>query len=1134
MFRKLFISTLLASVCWTVILSQIDQRTRETKIADVIMQLPAENTADYNRLMAELYQLDNPVAYLTPLLAEPGGNDAQIRHAIGGLAKYASQKESLKAPLAKSLVAAIPQAKSDEIRDFLFIQLQFVAGAESVETAAKYLGNDRLCDAAARLLVRIGTEASAKTLLDALVKAKGAQQISLVQALGELRYQKAAPAIASLLGSGDANLQKAVLYSLSSIADLSSDKLLYAAAAANFKYEPTNALQAYIRYLANSGVNPSFATKAAQNLLKATSEDTQIAAKTAALELYVTVAGNNAVSDIITALDSKQKAYREAALNYSTKITSPKMYDALIKRAKTEKDAQKLAELIVAFGKRGDKAALAFVTEQMFAANPSLRQAAIIAGAQLNAEESISPIIRSMNSGDEKTVATGKTALLGVRSWRVKEEVAAAIPQASVAAKIAFLDILAARQSFTKIETVYAQTSSNDASVRLAADNALISLVSEKDIPAIAALLNATTQPKEIEALQKALYAAVSELSQDQQTLAVLTQINVSKRPEVYYNVLAKIGGKYALIHVLTAFQSDNATLRDIAFNALLQWSDELVIPTLYNIAKTNSDSYAEKALTAYIDKAAASKQTPEQKLILLRNALDIKPSSWQKQEIIRQIGNTGTFLGLLTAGKYLTDRNESTQQAAVQAVRTIALSHPQYYGALVTDVINKAIEVNTNAEASYQKQALLKHLEALPKGEGFVSMFNGKDLAGWKGLVENPIARSKMTPKQLAEQQKKADERMVRDWHVQDGMLVFEGSGYDNLCSAKDYADFEMYVDWRITPKGDAGLYLRGTPQVQIWDISRVEDGAQVGSGGLYNNSKPVNRSTPLVVADNPVNEWNSFYIKMVGEKVTVYLNGQLVTDNVTLENYWDRSLPIFPKDAIELQAHGTRVEYRDLYIREIPRPEAYKVSAAEAAEGFVPLFNGIDMSGWIGNLKDYFAKDGTLVCEPKGGHGNIYTDKEYADFILRFEFQLTPAANNGLGIRTPLEENAAYAGMELQILDNEADVYKNLQPYQYHGSVYGVIAAKRGFQKAVGEWNTQEVIAKGNHITVTLNGTVIVDGDIAAASKNFTETADHLKHPGLSNKSGYIGFLGHGSPLAFRNLRIKDLSTPTANKTK
>jgi hypothetical protein len=151
-----------------------------------------------------------------------------------------------------------------------------------------------------------------------------------------------------------------------------------------------------------------------------------------------------------------------------------------------------------------------------------------------------------------------------------------------------------------------------------------------------------------------------------------------------------------------------------------------------------------------------------------------------------------------------------------------------------------------------------------------------------------------------------------------------------------------------------------------------------------------------------------------------------------------------------------------------------------------------------------------------------------------MRFEFKLTPAANNGLGIRAPLTGDAAYEAMELQILDNNADVYKNLHIYQYHGSVYGVIPAKRGFEKPVGEWNVQEVLAQGNHIRVTLNGTVILDGDIAEASKNFTETLDHLKHPGLSNKSGHIGFLGHGSYLSFRNLRIKDLSpAPTPAKT-
>jgi len=159
-----------------------------------------------------------------------------------------------------------------------------------------------------------------------------------------------------------------------------------------------------------------------------------------------------------------------------------------------------------------------------------------------------------------------------------------------------------------------------------------------------------------------------------------------------------------------------------------------------------------------------------------------------------------------------------------------------------------------------------------------------------------------------------------------------------------------------------------------------------------------------------------------------------------------------------------------------------------------------------------------------PNNHHGgNLYTKEEFGNFVFRFEFQLTPDANNGLGIRTPMEGDAAYVGMELQILDSEAPVYKDLAPYQYHGSVYGIIPAKRGFLKPTGEWNYQEVIADGDHIKITLNGTVIVDGNIRDAVKN--GTPDHQNHPGLFNKTGHIGFLGHGSPLKFKNIRIKEL---------
>ncbi len=205
--------------------------------------------------------------------------------------------------------------------------------------------------------------------------------------------------------------------------------------------------------------------------------------------------------------------------------------------------------------------------------------------------------------------------------------------------------------------------------------------------------------------------------------------------------------------------------------------------------------------------------------------------------------------------------------------------------------------------------------------------------------------------------------------------------------------------------------------------------------------------------------------------------------------------------------------------------RAQPREMNVSEKEEGFKVLFNGTNLEHWIGNTTDYIMEGGTLVIYPEhGGEGDLLTKEEYSDFIFRFEFQLTPGANNGLGIRVPLEGAAAYDGMELQIIDNEADIYKNLEPYQYHGSLYGVIPAERGHLKPVGEWNNQEVIIKGSQIEVILNGKVILDGDINEAVKN--GTMDGKDHPGLNRDKGHIGFLGHGSVVRFRNIRVKDLT--------
>lgn len=306
---------------------------------------------------------------------------------------------------------------------------------------------------------------------------------------------------------------------------------------------------------------------------------------------------------------------------------------------------------------------------------------------------------------------------------------------------------------------------------------------------------------------------------------------------------------------------------------------------------------------------------TPENQVIALRHIIEQTDDLDQKEAALTLMAQAGTYQALTYAASMM--ETKKTAKMAAKAVWEILEAHPEYNGIESREMLTKA----TKQLKGKQKKLAKAWLQSADQNEeGFVCLFNGKNLDGWKGLVENPIARSKMSTKELKEAQKKADELMKRDWIVENGELVYIGNGWDNICTQNNYADFELLVDWRLDPNGkepDAGVYLRGAPQVQIWDIRRTNVGAQVGSGGLYNNQKY--RSTPTSVEDNKLGEWNTFRIVMRGDKVSVWLNGVNVVDNIVLENYWDRKLPIFPSDQIEMQAHGCRCYFRNIYVKEL-----------------------------------------------------------------------------------------------------------------------------------------------------------------------------------------------------------------------
>ncbi|MEX2580750.1 MAG: DUF1080 domain-containing protein [Verrucomicrobiales bacterium] len=221
-----------------------------------------------------------------------------------------------------------------------------------------------------------------------------------------------------------------------------------------------------------------------------------------------------------------------------------------------------------------------------------------------------------------------------------------------------------------------------------------------------------------------------------------------------------------------------------------------------------------------------------------------------------------------------------------------------------------------------------------------FTALFNGKNLDGWKGLADKDAnKRRALEGEDLKKAQAEADETMKEHWSVADGVLTYDGEG-QSLATDKDYGDFEMYVDWKIPPGADSGIYLRGTPQIQIWDpwdprtkdkelpetpeewVEAYKNGRNLGSGGLWNNRRTSNR--PLVLADKPPGEWNTFLVRMVGDKVSIWLNGKLVVDRTELENFWDRegnrTAPLPRADQIELQHHGSELFFKNLYIRELP----------------------------------------------------------------------------------------------------------------------------------------------------------------------------------------------------------------------
>lgn len=1047
--------------------AQLDSRNRtaETVITDGLAQLPAKTQAVYNEVIGEMAATGQKGIEMLAGMLKPAdkNQNALFEYAIDAVVSYATHADNadLQQNIHDGLVAGLKKCSDDANRAFLMTQLNKLARKGDAELYASYLSDPYLRHYAISGLALVPDD---EEMVAEIINNAAAPDADLAYVAYFKKLKGVEPTLIKWTESTDPEVLAAVYNALAACgSDAAIKPLQKAAKAVKFANDPTGAVDAYLRLLANLG--DANAVKAAKELTKVNNDYVRCAA----LGIILDADKANATKNILAALKDKDIKYRNTALLAAQNAAGDGIFDVVASNFKSLSPAAKL-DVINWLGNNHVASQVDLVTANIKSADRPLAIASIKAASKIGGNKALEAIT-AMLSQDNELAAAAKSALLSFNG-DIANGILTALDSSDSNVVAQALQLASARHIYAAYPKTAELIVKGDPTVSAVALKSLKGVVRPENFEVVCKMVEAAS-PENVGELQAAAKNSIVSLSPDEQYNKIIAMMNKQKAPQVvsrYYPLLAQAATPQAIETLLKAY---NDTKSQEAYNALMQTNDPAMIPVLFEIAANNPDQ-KDASLRRYIQLVRNYGLPAIDQYRLYSNALALEPSVAVQNELLTALADGRTLPAAMLAAKYLD--NDATALAAATTVKYIfAKEDALRKGLTVQNILDKAHKVFVKFGVN--------HADAGYAADEVAGMLNGFDPEG--------------------------------------GYAVVAEAGPEG-----EFENFDLYFDWNgVEP---VTLTLRSMPLV-TFDPS----GVTVGKGIL--------QAVPAGV--QPV------HVRMINDRMFVEVGSVPFATNEVVVNPNGKKAPEKGKVAV-----SNPEAVRNFYFNSLPDTPIFTLSPEEEAEGFEVLFDGRSLDKWHGNTDAYVPVDGAIyVTAQYGGTGNLYTKKNYSDFIYRFEFCFdVPGVNNGIGIRTGKDVtgvDAAFHGMEIQVLDHDDPMYggynynwTGIQPYQIHGSIYGVVGAKHVDFGPIKQWHTEEIKAVGDHITVTVDGEVIVDADIREACQGHAVgpegtqgnpyMIDHRNHPGLFNKEGYISFCGHGQGVKFRNIRILDLSEKNKNK--